>query len=390
MRRGARCWRAARAAAPPTPRSAGPMRVRLAVRLEERLAQVNQVALGLRLARAPHVLDRRWSTPANGSLPRTTTWSARIAAYSSGKTSSVRSSSSRRRASAGRRCRAGASARCSGRHATRSRNASVVDDRAANGPSRRRGCRRRRRAPAAARRRRSSRSRASGVDGASAATAEKMRHPVDYSRGVTIELVAHAAAHVQHRMLRRRHRTAEPARRAEVQPVARPSTRSSRCSTAAGARACCATSSACCRRATCSSARSRSRATSARRGACCSRGCRRSSTTRLGGHTGGNLLLSMMQQYSGDFLAAVDGLRGAARLRRPGLAGQHRAGERLRRVPRRHAHPRRSRSGRRADRAGTASRGCGSSRRCRSCRPRPRRSPVRRGGRSVPAASTRA
>jgi uncharacterized cofD-like protein len=30
--------------------------------------------------------------------------------------------------------------------------------------------------------------------------------------------------------------------------------------------------------------------------------------TRLGGHTGGNLLLSMMQQYSGDFLDAVDGL----------------------------------------------------------------------------------
>jgi uncharacterized cofD-like protein len=31
--------------------------------------------------------------------------------------------------------------------------------------------------------------------------------------------------------------------------------------------------------------------------------------TRLGGHTGGNLLLSMMQRYSGDFLDAVDGLR---------------------------------------------------------------------------------
>src|SRR5215211_112038 len=31
---------------------------------------------------------------------------------------------------------------------------------------------------------------------------------------------------------------------------------------------------------------------------------------RLSGHTGGNLLLSMMEQYSGDFLAAVDGLRG--------------------------------------------------------------------------------
>ena len=30
---------------------------------------------------------------------------------------------------------------------------------------------------------------------------------------------------------------------------------------------------------------------------------------RLGGHTGGNLLLSMMEQYSGNFLAAVDGLR---------------------------------------------------------------------------------
>jgi uncharacterized cofD-like protein len=30
---------------------------------------------------------------------------------------------------------------------------------------------------------------------------------------------------------------------------------------------------------------------------------------RLRGHTGGNLLLSMMEQYSGDFLASVDGLR---------------------------------------------------------------------------------
>jgi uncharacterized cofD-like protein len=30
---------------------------------------------------------------------------------------------------------------------------------------------------------------------------------------------------------------------------------------------------------------------------------------RLAGHSGGNLLLSMMEQYSGDFLAAVDGLR---------------------------------------------------------------------------------
>ena len=38
----------------------------------------------------------------------------------------------------------------------------------------------------------------------------------------------------------------------------------------------------------------------------------------------------MMQQYSGDFLAAVDGLRSAARLRRARLARQRRAGERLR------------------------------------------------------------
>src|SRR5438045_8860798 len=30
---------------------------------------------------------------------------------------------------------------------------------------------------------------------------------------------------------------------------------------------------------------------------------------RLGGHTGGNLLLSMMERYGGDFLDAVDGLR---------------------------------------------------------------------------------
>ena len=30
---------------------------------------------------------------------------------------------------------------------------------------------------------------------------------------------------------------------------------------------------------------------------------------RLGGHTGGNLLLSMMESYSGNFLNAIDGLR---------------------------------------------------------------------------------
>src|SRR5262249_32616732 len=31
--------------------------------------------------------------------------------------------------------------------------------------------------------------------------------------------------------------------------------------------------------------------------------------SRLAGHTGGNLLLSMMERYGGDFLAAIEGLR---------------------------------------------------------------------------------
>ena len=45
---------------------------------------------------------------------------------------------------------------------------------------------------------------------------------------------------------------------------------------------------------------------------------------RLGGHTGGNLLLSMMERYSGDFLAAVDGLRSLLGVAGPRLAGQRR------------------------------------------------------------------
>ena len=51
---------------------------------------------------------------------------------------------------------------------------------------------------------------------------------------------------------------------------------------------------------------------------------------RLGGHTGGNLLLSMMERYSGDFLAAVEGLRSLLGCCRPRLAGQHRARQHLR------------------------------------------------------------
>ena len=112
-------------------------------------------------------------------------------------------------------------------------------------------------------------------------------------------------------MLRRRHRTARACSAGSRPIPGCTSTRSSRCSTAAAARVSCATSSACCRRATCSSARWRWRATKARRGACCSpRLPTLEQHDRLAGHTGGNLLLSMMEQYSGDFLAAVDGLRG--------------------------------------------------------------------------------
>ena len=57
--------------------------------------------------------------------------------------------------------------------------------------------------------------------------------------------------------------------------------------------------------------------------------------SRLGGHTGGNLLLSMMERYSGDFLAAVDGAARAARLPRPRVADQRRTGDALRRICRR-------------------------------------------------------
>ena len=43
---------------------------------------------------------------------------------------------------------------------------------------------------------------------------------------------------------------------------------------------------------------------------------------RLGGHTGGNLLLSMMQRYSGDFLDAIDPVyQEAVEKKKP--AGQH-------------------------------------------------------------------
>ncbi len=91
---------------------------------------------------------------------------------------------------------------------------------------------------------------------------------------------------------------------------------------------------------------------------------------RLGGHTGGNLLLSMMEQYSGDFLAAVDGLRALLGCRgrvwpvsveRATLCAEYADGSVTRgevEVDLGHG-------------AATASRGCGSSRRAHpSCRAR--------------------
>ncbi len=72
---------------------------------------------------------------------------------------------------------------------------------------------------------------------------------------------------------------------------------------------------------------------------------------RLAGHTGGNLLLSMMEQYTGgDFLAAVDGLRALARLPRPRLADHRPALDALRGVHRRIGDARGSGSGRRPGR----------------------------------------
>ena len=86
---------------------------------------------------------------------------------------------------------------------------------------------------------------------------------------------------------------------------------------------------------------------------------------RLGGHTGGNLLLSMMEQLQRRLPRRGRRAARAARLRRPGLAGQRRAGEPVRGVRRRHAHARRGRGGRRPDGRHGVVRACGSSRRCR-------------------------
>src|SRR5471032_3577915 len=86
------------------------------------------------------------------------------------------------------------------------------------------------------------------------------------------------------------------------------STPSSRCSTAAAAPDSCVTSSGCCRRATSSSVRRASRVLREARRVLLAR-LPTLEHARLGGHTGGNLLLSMMQRYSGDFLDAIDGLR---------------------------------------------------------------------------------
>jgi hypothetical protein len=65
---------------------------------------------------------------------------------------------------------------------------------------------------------------------------------------------------------------------------------------------------------------------------------------KLGGHTGGNLLLSMMQRYSGDFLDANRRPARAAWLPRARLAGQRAAGVGVCGVRRRRGDARRGRS----------------------------------------------
>ena len=74
---------------------------------------------------------------------------------------------------------------------------------------------------------------------------------------------------------------------------------------------------------------------------------------RLAGHTGGNLLLSMMEQLQRRLPRRGGRPARAARLPGPRVAGQRRARVDLRRIRGRHAHARRSRSGRRAGAAGT-------------------------------------
>ena len=64
---------------------------------------------------------------------------------------------------------------------------------------------------------------------------------------------------------------------------------------------------------------------------------------RLGGHTGGNLLLSMMERYSGDFLSAVDSLRALLGCKGRVWPVTVEAGFGLCRIRRRHTHARRSR-----------------------------------------------
>ena len=84
---------------------------------------------------------------------------------------------------------------------------------------------------------------------------------------------------------------------------------------------------------------------------------------KLSGHTGGNLLLSMMEQYSGDFLVAVDALRTLlgceGRVWPVSVDSSTICAEYANGVD----HARRGRSRRRADQGAVASRACGSSRR---------------------------
>ena len=86
---------------------------------------------------------------------------------------------------------------------------------------------------------------------------------------------------------------------------------------------------------------------------------------RLGGHTGGNLLLSMMQRYSGDFLDAIDGLRALLGCRGRVWPVSVSRPQSARSTATARSRAGRSRSTRGSRRAGSCA-ASGSSRRCRS------------------------
>ena len=328
-RRAARGSRAAREArAPRRPRAATTRRGPRRTRGSPRGGAAGACVPPLRRRAADQPASTR--RPSNGSPPdEARDDPARMAPYSSGNASSDRSNSSASTSSGIAR-----PARC---HARQRRAQASRSSRP----------RSRRRAPACARGasagtgpRRAGRTRRATAAGARKWSAEIGRarapacrlidaicawSPRNSDRCCTTVESRNAAPRSERGLFRRRHGPAQPARRVEAQPVASRCTPSSRCSTAAAAPGSCATSWACCRPATSSSARWRSRANEGEARRVLLARLPTLEHARLAGHTGGNLLLSMMEQYSGDFLAAVDGLRALLGCRGPRLADHRRS-----------------------------------------------------------------